>query len=183
MPKRKRRKLTKEELAERARKAFGRKIRYTFQNAGFEYCSTVKKGDVKFGLQTGDIDGILLYENIILVYEETTTKTDKIKGHLKKTKVFYDDVRQHEDELINWAKENFQDKFEKFDPYINSEYHVFYLYFTREKLNPTEDDIAHFKPIKIVENSSLNYLQELTKNIRYSARSVLRLNKAGSGHS
>lgn len=171
--KRTRKPLTPEQLRKLEEGAFSRKIQGTFKNAGFLYLPTVKMGTVQFGLQAGDLDGVLIYENIILLYEETISGYAHITDHLKKTKNFYDDVRKNEAKLIKWLKENFADKFNEFDEYIDSEYHIYYLYFTKQKFNPTDDQKLHYAPIKIVENSSLNYMQELAKNIRYSSRSEI----------
>lgn len=166
---RKRKKLTSDQLAKREQQKFSRKIQATFKNAGFQYLPTNNK-EVKFGAQTGDLDAVFLYENILLVCEETTSKGDKIKEHLKKKKIFFDEVEKNKPELVKWLKADYKDRFEVFEEYTDNGYTVFYLYFTKNRFNPDDEVIEQFKPIIIVEDSSLLYLNELSANIKLSAR-------------
>lgn len=181
MVKRKRRPPTPEQLRKREELAFSRKIQNTFKNAGFQYLSTNGKHR-QFGSKQGELDAVFLYENIILVCEDTISSTSNIKGHLLNKKVLFDEINNNKSELITWLKADYPDKFSVFSPYGDQRYKVFFLYFTKNKFNPTDEDLALFDPIKIVENSSLNYFQKLSSNIRRSARSdIFRFLSLSSG--
>lgn len=127
--------------------------------------------EVEFNGQRGDFDSVFVYENIIVLCEETTAQTKDIKDHLKKKKIFYDEVHKCKSDLIKLLKANHEEKFKTFASYADSRYFVFYLYITRNKFNPAEDVIEQFKPIQIVEFASLNYLYELSQSIKLSSRS------------
>lgn len=54
--------------------------------------------------------------------------------------------------------------------YDNSRYKVFYLYFSKEELVLTSNDIKLFEPLRVVRGSTLAYLSKMAQNIRLSAR-------------
>ncbi len=116
---------------------------------------------------------MFLYENIILVCEDTISSTSQIRDHLINKKVLFDEINNNRPDLISWLKGEFPDKFNAFIQYNDARYKVFFLYFTKNKFNPTDDDIELFKPVKVVEQSSLNYFQKLSSNIRRSSRSEI----------
>lgn len=153
-------------------RALSRKIQATFKNAGFVYLPTRGK-EVEFNGQRGDFDSIFLYENVLILCEETTAQTKDIKDHLKKKKIFYDEVIKCKSELIASLKADHPDKFNLFTNHSDSRYFVFILYVTKNKFNPPETVIEQFKPIVIVEYASLNYLHELSQAIKLSARNEI----------
>ena len=181
MVKKKRQPPTPEQLRKREELAFSRKIQNTFKNAGFQYLSTNGKHR-QFGSKQGELDAVFLYENIILVCEDTISSSSNIRSHLLNKKVLFDEINNNKSELINWLKADYPDKFSVFSSYGDQRYKVFFLYFTKNKFNPTDEDLALFEPVKIVENSSLNYFQKLSSNIRRSARSdIFRFLSLSSG--
>ena len=181
MTRKKRQPPTPEQLRKREESAFSRKIQNTFKNAGFQYLSTNGKHR-QFGSKQGELDAVFLYENIILVCEDTISSTSNIKDHLLNKKVLFDEINNNKSELITWLKADYPDKFSVFSSYGDQRYKVFFLYFTKNKFNPTDEDVALFQPIKIVENSTLNYFQKLSSNIRRSARSdIFRFLALSSG--
>jgi DGQHR domain-containing protein len=166
--------LTPEQKKENREKAtFKRKIISVFKNTRFEYLNTegIHK---KFGHKIGELDYVFIYENIILVCEDTTSKKERaIKTHLKNKKLLADQIVANKTELINWLSTKFEDKFSKFDSYSPERYQLFYLYFTKEKLSLSEEDVELYKPILVVQHSSLNYFYKMTQNIKYSARNEI----------
>lgn len=171
MPRRRRTPPTPDQLRKREERAFSRKIQTTFKNAGFQYLPTNGKHR-QFGSKQGELDAVFLYENIILVCEDTTSSTG-LRDHLINKKVLFDEINNNRPDLISWLKQEFPDKFSAFSQYNDARYKVFFLYFTKNKFNPTDDDIELFKPVKVVEQSSLNYFQKLSSNIRRSSRSEI----------
>ena len=169
MPRRRRTPPTPDQLRKREERAFSRKIQSAFKNAGFQYLATNGKHRL-FGSKQGELDAVFLYENVILVCEDTISATNQIKDHLINKKVLFDEINNNKPDLIGWLKEEFPEKFSIFSSYNNARYKVFYLYFTKNKFNPTDEDIELFKPVTVVEHSSLNYFQKLSSNIRRSSR-------------
>lgn len=162
-------KLSPEQLKKREESAFSRKVQFTFKNAGFEYLPT-RDEERQFGAQTGDIDSVFLYENIILICEDTTAST-KLKDHLRKKKDYFDEIDKNKADLLEWLKTNHPEKFSKFGTYDLSRYKISYLYITKNKLNLTPEEQDQFKPLVLVENSTLSYFHKLSQNIRLSAKS------------
>ena len=164
------RQLTPEQIQKRRQNAFRRKILTTFKNVGFSYLSVHGKHR-KFGLQEGELDTVFLFKNIIIVCEDTVTERPaKMKSHLKGKKILFDEIDKNPDELIDWLKEIHEDKFSEFAEYDNKRYKIFFLYCVESKFNPADDEIELFRPIKIVEPSTLNYFHKLSQSIKFSSR-------------
>lgn len=160
--------LTKEQRQKREQSAFARRIQTTFKNAGFVYVPT-KDVEHKFGNKTGELDQVFVFENVILICEDTIA-TSSARDHLKNKKLLADEIQANKKQLITWLKETHPDRFESFDDYHISRYKIFFLYFTKNKLDLTESDLDLFQPIRVVENSTLSYFHKITQNIKYSAR-------------
>lgn len=167
-----RRPLTEEEKSKREASSFRRKIVTTFKNAGFEYLKT-EGIHRRFGLKNGELDYVFLYENILLVCEDTTHNEKNIKKHLKNKKLLTDQIVANQNDTIQWLKETFPEKFTGFDNYTNDSYKVFHLYFTLNKLELSKDDTALYSPIKTIGLPSLNYLRITSQTIRKSARAEI----------
>lgn len=162
-----------EKKLKREKQDFKRKIVQIFKNTGFEYLNT-ENMHRKFGLKRGELDYVFIYENIILVCEDTTTsKKDHIKSHLQNKKLLTDEIIKNKSDTIKWLKEKFPEKFDKFQEYNFSRYQIFHLYFTKNKLDLSDEDIELYSPIVVVELSSLNYFHKITQNIKYSARNEI----------
>ena len=163
--------LTKKEKAHRSEvNAFNNRVKTTFRNAKFTYLSVQGKTR-QFGNKVGELDAVFLFENILLVCENTITQTsEKIKSHLRNKHDLFCEIDRNQNDLINWLKKDYPDQFSKFKEYGNSRYRVFFLYFTKNKFDPDNDTKALFKPVKIIEQSTLNYFHKLSKNIRFSSR-------------
>lgn len=168
-------KLSKKEIQQnRLKKAFQKKIIATFKSAGFEYisCENVHK---KFGLKFGEVDFVFIYNNIILICEDTIHNNDNIKEHMKKTKILFDEIKKDFLEskfmFLDWLKDRNKDKFEKFDKFDNSEYQYFFLYFYIER-RPIED-IQFMDYIKCVDKKTLKYFEQIAKIIKFSSRNEI----------
>lgn len=127
-----------------------------------------------FGSKKGELDGVFLYENIILVTEDTILGSpSEIKDHLTNKKLLFDEIEKDKPGLTAWLKTEHPDKFKVFQEFDDARYKVFYLYFPKNKFNPTDEDRILFSPVMIVEQSSLNYFHKLAQNIRFSAKSEI----------
>lgn len=172
--KKKGKKISPEEKArKREEAAYTRKVVSVFKNAGFEYLNT-KDIHRYFGDKFGELDSVFLYDNVILICEDTITgSAEKIKTHLKNKKLLIDEIEKNKGDLISWLKEKFSERFSKFDEYSDVRYQIYYLYFTKYKLNLTSEDKKLYSPYIIVEDSSLSYFFKITQNIKRSAKNEI----------
>lgn len=172
---RKKKKLSPEEKKQRRlKKALQKKIITTFKAANFEYinCENIHK---KFGLKFGEVDFVFIYDNIILICEDTIHSKKNIKDHMKKTKILFDEIlkdfQQSKYTFINWLKDKNKEKFDKFNKFDNSEYQFFFLYFYNEKM-PIEE-IEFMDYIKCIDEGTLKYFEKIAKIIKHSSRNEI----------
>jgi len=176
--KKKKVKLTPEQKKERRlKKAFQKKIVSSFRFAEFQYLKTDNIHKL-FGINApkkGDVDFVFLYENIILVCEDTIAASKHIKDHMNKTKILYDKIKEdfdnHNYSFLEWLKEKYSDKFSKFNSYENNEYQVKYLYFYKDKM-PLEK-LQFMDYIKAIDEKKLKYFEQITKILKFSSKNEL----------
>ncbi len=161
-------KLSEAELKQRRdQQAFARRIRTTFVNAGFVSLPT-NGIHRQFGNQMGELDHVFVFENIVVICEDTTDQSPR--DHLKKKKVVFDQLLANKKEFIDWITTDFSERLGQFDSYGAARYKVFILYFSKLDMAPTKADIELFDPIRIVRPASLAYLSKMALNIRKSSR-------------
>ncbi len=161
--------LTDEQKRKNEERTYTRRIRTTFENAGFTRLATADI-EHKFGNQTGELDDVFIHQNIIIVSEDTISKTSKVKEHLKKKKILFDQIVANKGDFIDWLQARFPTYFAENETYAKNRYKVFFLYFAKNAPLYDDHDIALFEPIKLVAPATLNYLQRLAANIRLSSR-------------
>lgn len=162
--------LTAAQKQKREEQAFARRIRTVFKNAGFAHLPT-EGIERKFGTKTGELDNVFVYENIVLVCEDTIKKASKdVKDHLKNKKLLFDEIAANRPDFIKWLKDDFKEHLAAFDTYTTNRYKIFFLHFPKYGVSLDDDDRTLFSPIKIVEPSTLNYFQKMAHNIRLSSR-------------
>lgn len=161
---------TPEQLKKREERTFSRRIQTVFKNAGFAHLPTEGK-ERKFGKKTGELDNVFVYENVILVCEDTLAAPGNVKEHLKNKKLLFDEIEKNRAELVAWLQADFPDQLKSFDTYPPNRYKIFFLYFPKFGVSLDDDDIELFKPVRIVQPSTLNYFHKMASNIRLSSRS------------
>jgi len=167
-PKRKKRTpLTAKELDQRR---FARKVRAIFVNMGFTPIPTEGKHAL-FGNKKGEIDSTFLYENILLVVEDTTSS--KPFDHAKNKKLLADQLTVGKDDFINWLRDEFPEHKAALDAYAPQRFRLIYLYVSQKEMDLDDDSLTLLTPMKIVTTKALNYFDKLAKTIRRSARTDL----------
>jgi len=161
----KRKKLTK---FEKEQNRFSKKIRETIKNFGFKYLSTRNKHKV-IGQQEGEIDAIFLYENLVLISEDTLT--ENVKDHLKDKHVFYEQIKSNKKQFIYWIKSEFPDTFSKFRKYQISRYRIFFLYFSKNIVELNTKDLFNY--IKFIDKRKLSYFYRIARCTKYTGRNEL----------
>ncbi len=168
--KKKRRKKLPKKLTEQEKKK--KKLHTTildiFRYMGFQYIRSDGK-DVTIGRQTSDCDNIFLFENIILICEETISENDH--DHLRKKNGFFEEIEGNKGEFIKWVKKIGEEKFSKFSSYTEARYKIFYIYVSDAAIEA--DKKERFPKLKYLDQRSLRYLLKIADCVRFSARNEL----------
>lgn len=161
--------LTDDQKRRRAERAFTRRIQGVFKNAGFSHLATAGI-EQKFGSKTGELDNVFVYENVILVCEDTVSAQSNVKDHLKNKKILFDEIAANRAEFLKWLRSTFPDRVPVF---ADGRYKIFFLYFSKFGATMDSDDVALYAPVRFVEPSTLNYFQKMSSNLRKSSRADL----------
>ena len=164
--------LTVEQIKKREERAFTRRIQAIFRNVGFVHLPTASI-ERKFGSKTGELDNVFVFDNVVIVCEDTIASAGNVREHLKNKKLLFDEIAANKSQFLDWLRSDFADRMSAFDDYADNRYKVFFLYFARHAPSLDEDDVALFAPVRVVEPATLNYFQKMANNIRHSARADL----------
>lgn len=164
--------LTEEQKKEQIRKkkeaAFKRKIRTTFMDAGFSYLPSNGK-EFKIGFRVVELDYLFIYDNIVLICEDTCG-TRKDKDHIRKKSESFQEIKNHLKEFFDWIGTTFPDSRALVEKYRPERYQVFYLYIPQNELDLTADEYALYGNLLFVEPETLLYFNRISQSIHYSAR-------------
>lgn len=163
--------LTPEQRNRREATRFSKRILNTFTSAGFLYLP-VKNQERRFGLKIGELDAVFLFENVLLICEDTIQSSPReIKEHLRNKNLLFQEVERDKNKTITWLMQTHADKFKRFPEYDPRRYKLAFLYFSKHKLDLSDEDIELYKTTKVIEHRTLNYFYDLTHSIYYSSRS------------
>ena len=163
----KRKKKTKKVLSPEEKALLRRKnklhadVKALFKAMGFEYISTngIEK---KFGDTPGELDGVYIFENIIILCEETISLDN---DHLRTKQVYYQKILENKQEFFEWLKKLGKDKFKE---YPLPRYSLSYIYITETIVD--EDIRNRFPQFKYIAPKALKYFLRVAKSIRFSSR-------------
>ena len=169
---RKGRKLTPEQKKEQTKKrqetAFRNKIRKTIVDSGFTYFATANK-EFKIGNRVVELDYLFMYENIMLICEDTCSKK-KEKDHIRKKAEAAREIENNVGTLITWLKDKFPEKRDIIEKYRMDRIFIYYIYISQAKLDLTEDERKLYSNIYFWEPETLAYFNKMAQCIHYSAR-------------
>jgi DGQHR domain-containing protein len=165
-PKKIKKKLTPEEKALAKQLKIKNKyiadIKSIFINAGFTYIKTEGK-EFTFSGRTGEIDSLYVYENVIIVCEDTYAE-NKPHHHLQKKKIIFDLIDGNKEEFVNFLIATF-DSFKNlhnqsglFQPH---HYEVRIAYFSRYAIS--EETLNQFQNISYFDYPRFRYFSSLNK--------------------
>lgn len=157
-----------EELAQRKREQeLRRKIKNTFCLAGFEYFKTDHIEHV-LAFRTVEVDWVFLYENIMLICEDTTSRGKHASDHLKNKNEAFNAIISNFSEYFSLLCQDFPDQLQSLRKYPQSRIKVFYLYISTKEIS--EETKHRYPSIKFIEPHALNYFYRMTQCIKKSAR-------------
>lgn len=167
--KNKKRKLSPEEKKrKREETKFKIDINTVFTNSSFTQIPT-RNMEFELAGRNGEIDNVFLFENILIICEDTVSNNDGLKSHLLKTEDFFEHIRNHSIEFIKLLQDKFPRFNERSSPkYSDVDYKLFYLYCSRNRLDQTYKK-RHPKII-FLDYPYLQYFLMLSKTINRSAR-------------
>lgn len=149
---------------------FNNKIRYTFTNSDFIYINSSNK-HFKIGDRSIEIDKIFYYQNILLICEDTTiTVKDKLKEHILNKEDAFREIKKNFSQFMFKIKELFPEHKENLNNFFDEEYQIFFLYFSMYPTNFFKDEKKRYDNILIIEPTSLEYLNRVSKCIKKSAK-------------
>ncbi len=159
--------LTEAQKKEQARKkkeaAFRRKIRTTFMTAGFAYLPSNGK-EFKIGLRVVELDYLFIYDNVVLICEDTCGQK-KDKDHIRKKSESFQEIKSHLKEFFDWMINTFPNDRALVEKYRPERYQVFYLYIPQNELDLTADERALYGNLLFVEPETLSYFNRMTQCI------------------
>tara|TARA_A100000171_G_scaffold49237_1_gene57888 strand:+ start:2950 stop:4722 length:1773 start_codon:yes stop_codon:yes gene_type:complete len=176
-----RKKMTAEQKAEaraiakkkREEAKFRASTKEIFTGSGFKFIPsegkefTLKTQD---GSRTTELDGIFVYENVIVVVEDTCTASPG--QHLAGKQIIFGLAINNKIDFIDCLK----DKISAFNEYLQGknyeleDYVLRVLYFSMNSVDSEYVESASRVGIQVVERSLTNYFHSLVKNISVSAK-------------
>lgn len=155
----------KEQL--RLQKKLRKDVRLIFSNAGF---TLVPQEDIEAEIngQKSDLDNVFVYENLVVVAEDTIVTNDKT-GHLRKKAEFFKHCQDNKSDFIQFLKTNIPAyKNSSAASFSDSDIHLAFLY-----VSWCEIDSLHqqrYQLLKFMDQKVLSYFLSLSKTIKKSAR-------------
>ena len=150
---------------QRKQKRLHTDVMSVFKLMGFEYLRTEGKHKV-FGGQKGEIDLAFVYENILLLVEETISEADK--DHLRTKYFYHEKINQNFQTFIEWLKNDYAEKFSKFSAYDYYDYKCFYIYISSGSINREVKDL--FSNFKFIDGNDLKYFIRLSSTLKLTSR-------------
>lgn len=171
-----RKKLPPEELQRRKEAAKQKRIEKKFRDdvksifalSGFKAIKTEGK-EFQFKGRTGELDNIFVYENIIVVCEDTYSKD--VGKHLLAKKVLFDLINDNSGEFIDFLIETFDDfktHHSGVGPYHSHHYEVKIVYVSRHPIS--DEHIQQCGGVYFFDYPRLRYFSSLVKIIGKSAK-------------
>lgn len=158
----------KEQLRKRREAAFRKKIRSTFTNMGFISIPTANK-HFKIGHRVVELDYFFVYENILIIGEDTCGK-GKDKDHIRKKSEAFREIQGNMTDFVMWLQSEFPEKKELIEKYRIDRMRLYYIYISQAQLELTDDEKALYSNLIFWETDTLAYFNRMSQCVYYSAR-------------
>lgn len=139
---------------------FTKDVRAIFTNGGFQF---IKSDTVEFVFRerTGEVDSVFIFENVVIVCEETLVK--EVGDHLLKKKVLFDRIYENKAEFIQLLR----NKLPAFNSYVENQiydenqYEVRILYCSKTTIE--QEHKLMCPNVNILESPLVKYFHNLSK--------------------
>ncbi|WP_445116810.1 DGQHR domain-containing protein [Acinetobacter sp. WZC-1] len=157
----------------REEKKFRSSVKEIFTGSGFDYITSENKEfifETLEGSRTTELDGIFIYENVVVIVEDTCTNSPG--NHLSKKQIIFDLALRNKNQFIDCLKSNIPEFKQSCDKalYDNEHYILKTLYFSMHPVDSEYVESANRIGIRVVERALTNYFYALVKNIASSAK-------------
>jgi len=157
---------TQAQVHERQQKAHEKGFHELFRKLGFTHVET-DGTQVTYQGRNGELDGIFVFENVVLVVEYTVGKPDS--GHLLKKKVLYDLILDDAEKFLTYAEAVFPNLKTAINPlYPKAACRIKILY--ASKFDPSDELMNACPEFKFIHGATAKYFQALVGTIEKSAR-------------
>ena len=164
------------ESNKKVNRIFKNKIKKLFISAGFQQIKT-ENHHFEIGYRRAEVDSLFIYENILIVCEDTSTTSD-IKSHIRKKHEAFDQIDKNKGDFLDWIKNEFS--YNDIEQYSENQYLIKYLYFSQNELNFSKEEAGLYPLIKFVEPRYLEYfnrmVQCIQKSVKYEVYRFLQIN-------
>lgn len=142
-------------------------VRGIFEHAGFERLKSDLK-EIEFKNIKSELDNVFLYDNIVIILEETAA-TNGVGDHLRKKAEFYRKIQESPSEFIDLMKTWYPDFSTYFDVknYSNLEYKFRFLYCSIEKVDDSRKK-EYSDIIKVLDYRYVPYFLNIIKTVHKS---------------
>ena len=170
MKKKKQKKLSDpEKKVQQQKRLLKRKIKSIFENAGFIYLNSSGKAFNISGREV-ELDSVFLYENIIVICEDTITDSNK-NDHIRTKSETFTAINSNRNVFFEWIKKEFTEYKENIEKYNERKYKISFLYFSQSEIELNDKQKKELYPlIKFVEEPTLNYFCKISKCIKLSSK-------------
>jgi DGQHR domain-containing protein len=144
-----------------------------FANSGFKYIASESKEftfSTPLGKRTTELDGVFVYENIIIVMEDTCTQNPGT--HLAKKNIIFELALTNQPAFAECLASELVDfkTYHDGNQYDFTDYELRIVYFSMHSVDTQYIDSANRIGFQIVERALTNYFHSLVKNIHSSAK-------------
>lgn len=170
-------KLTKEQKIEnKKRSEFRKQIKNIFTFSGFKSLRVGR--NFYLGGKPNELDHCFIYENIIIICEDTLKSLKEKEKNISNGKPYKDNHKLKKDETSRIIMENtkfFVEELikdnsdcEELDIYKYNEFRIYYFYFEYGLKKVSNEDITRYKNLIFIDSSTMNYFVTMSKSIKAS---------------
>lgn len=144
-----------------------------FIKSGFQFVRSENREfviETSNGSRTTELDGVFVYENILVVMEDTCTATPG--PHIAKKQIAFELAMKNKSEFVNCLIKNLPD-FETYfasQTYEATEYELRVVYFSMHSVDSEYVESAGRVGMQVVEKALTNYFHALVKSVSVSAK-------------
>ncbi|WP_082548102.1 DGQHR domain-containing protein [Massilia sp. Root335] len=158
--------LTAEQIHAKEKRFHARSYTSLFKGLGFSSIHCDGK-EFNFKGRTGEIDGLFIYENVILIVEFTVGKSSS--AHLLKKKPLYDLINDDLPAFLDFAKQKFNGFAAALNPIYPDAAYVSRIIYA-SKSDPSDELIQLLPEVTFSYGAVAKYFQALVRTVERSAR-------------
>lgn len=152
---------------------FRSSAREIFVKSGFRFIRSENREfiiETSSGSRTTELDGVFVYENILVVMEDTCTATPG--PHIAKKQIAFELAMKNKSEFVNCLVNNLPDFKGHFESqaYEAADYELRVVYFSMHSVDSEYVESAERIGMQVVERALANYFHALVKSVSVSAK-------------